>query len=93
VNAFNLEMLIGSGGRLSDGGHPSTLAMYAAKKRNRMCFALGMRDQRNDSYDGESYVNCGYESDCYWAGRMLAGQLRRDYSMWVALAEVQFMAA
>lgn len=49
-----------------------------ADKRNRMNFALGMRDARRgpDCYDGEEYANNGFESDCYWAGRMLRGTVK-----------------
>lgn len=60
--------------------------------RNRKAFALGMRDDRNGNYNGESFVNNGYESDAYWAGREVSKTVgRRGMSVTMALAEISLM--
>lgn len=60
MNAFSLDRL-----------YSETPNQFMTVKRQRLMFALGMRDSRRDSYDGEASVNNGYESDAYWAGRAL----------------------
>ena len=57
--------------------------------RHRRAFALGMRDDRRGNYENESYVNDGYESDAYWAGRRLSSDItRRGLAVTMELADI-----
>lgn len=82
MNAFDIDFILMKFG--SFGLEPT--------KRNRMAFALGMRDDRRGDYAGENFVNNGFESDCYWAGREVGKEVgRRGMAVTMSLAEISLM--